>query len=74
MPYQIKWLEDKAQIKVSEKSRRIGMTYVQAFEDVIEAGIEGKYDIWFSSNNDLNWREYIRCKGFQYGRQRYFRR
>lgn len=65
LPYQVRWLEDNSQIKLCEKSRRVGMTYVQAFEDVVEAGIEGKYNIWFSSNNETNAREYIDyCKKF----------
>jgi len=34
LPYQIDWLNDNSQIKVWEKSRRIGATYVQAYEDV----------------------------------------
>lgn len=65
MPYQVKWLEDDSQIKLCEKSRRVGMSYVQAFEDVVDAGIEGKFDVWFSSNNETNAREYIDyCKKF----------
>lgn len=65
MPYQIAWLEDTAQIKLYEKSRRVGLTYVQAFEDVVDAGVYGKYDVWFSSNNETNAREYIDyCKKF----------
>lgn len=59
LPYQIAWLEDTSQIKLYEKSRRIGLTYVQAFEDVLDAGIYGKFDVWFSSNNETNAREYI---------------
>ncbi len=65
MPYQVAWLEDTAQIKLYEKSRRVGLTYVQAFEDVVDAGVYGKYDVWFSSNNETNAREYIDyCKKF----------
>lgn len=65
LPYQIAWLEDTSQIKLYEKSRRIGLTYVQAFEDVVDAGVYGKYDVWFSSNNETNAREYIDyCKKF----------
>lgn len=65
LPYQIKWLTDDSQVKLCEKSRRVGMTYVQAFEDVIDAGIEGRCDVWFSSNNETNAREYIDyCKKF----------
>ncbi len=65
MPYQIDWLEDTAQIKLYEKSRRIGLTFVQAFEDVRDAGILGLYNVWFSSNNETNAREYIDyCKKY----------
>lgn len=65
MPYQVAWLEDTSQIKLYEKSRRVGLTYVQAFEDVLDAGVYGKYDVWFSSNNETNAREYIDyCKKF----------
>ncbi|MCT4638937.1 MAG: terminase family protein [Bacteroidales bacterium] len=65
LPYQVRWLEDESKIKIYEKSRRIGITYAQSFEDVIDAGVYGMYDVWFSSNNDLNAREYIRyCKSY----------
>jgi phage FluMu gp28-like protein len=65
MPYQVAWLEDNSQIKLYEKSRRIGLTFVQAFEDVRDAGILGLYNVWFSSNNETNAREYIDyCKKY----------
>lgn len=65
LPYQVKYIEDTSQVKIVEKSRRIGLTRTQALEDVIECGVLKKYDVWFSSNNDLNGREYIRyCKQF----------
>ncbi|MEG0518305.1 MAG: terminase family protein [Bacteroidales bacterium] len=65
LPYQARWLEDNSQIKLCEKSRRVGMTFVQAFEDVVDAGIYGKFNVWFSSNNETNAREYIDyCKKF----------
>ncbi|MDR1756080.1 MAG: terminase family protein [Culturomica sp.] len=65
LPYQIAWLEDTSQIKLYEKSRRIGLTYAQAFEDVLDAAIFGKFNVWFSSNNTTNAREYIDyCKKY----------
>lgn len=65
LPYQVAWLEDKSQIKLYEKSRRVGLTYAQAFEDVEDAGINGLYNVWFSSNNDTNAKEYIEyCKNY----------
>ena len=33
-PYQKRWLQDKSKVKIFEKSRRIGGTWVQSFEDV----------------------------------------
>ena len=63
LPYQKKWLKDNSQIKIWRKSRRIGATYVQAFEDVKDAltlKIRGKYcDVWFSSADITAAKEYI---------------
>ena len=42
LPYQKKWLEDKAQVKVVEKSRRIGLTWAQALDDVLQAATSGR--------------------------------
>ena len=74
LPYQCKWLEDMSQIKIYEKSRRIGLTFAQSFEDVRdcagllydpETGENPPMDVWFSSNNESNAREYIDyCKKY----------
>ena len=37
LPYQQRWITDGSRFKISEKSRRIGMTYAQAYEDVRDA-------------------------------------
>ena len=61
LPYQKKWLEDKAQVKVVEKSRRIGLTWAQALDDVLQAatsGREGMDVLYISFNQDMT-REYI---------------
>ena len=61
LPYQKKWLEDQAQVKVVEKSRRIGLTWAQALDDVIKAatsGREGMDVLYISFNQDMT-REYI---------------
>ncbi len=74
LPYQCKWLEDMSQIKIYEKSRRIGLTFAQAFEDVRDCagllydektGENPPMDVWFSSSNESNAREYIDyCKKY----------
>ncbi|MEI8389709.1 MAG: terminase family protein [bacterium] len=58
-PYQKKWLDDKSKIKVWEKSRRIGATYVQSYEDVIDCVAKKVPDVWFSSSDESAAREYI---------------
>ena len=60
LPYQAKWLADKSRLKIVEKSRRIGLTYVQSYEDVRDAAPdEGAVDVWFSSADESAAKEYI---------------
>lgn len=63
LPYQIRWLNDNSRIKIWEKSRRIGATYVQSYEDVFDAlytKVRGKVmDVWFSSADITAAKEYI---------------
>lgn len=59
MPYQQSWLRDDSRTKIWQKSRRIGATYVAAYEDVRDA-IRGKVpSCWFSSADETAAREYI---------------
>lgn len=59
LPYQIAWLDDTSPIKIIEKSRRIGMTYVQALEDVMDTVTNKVPAVWFSSADESAAREYI---------------
>lgn len=65
LPYQNAWLEDNSLIKFWEKSRRIGATYVQSYEDVRDC-ITKKYfknnrplKVWFTSADLSAAKEYI---------------
>lgn len=58
MAYQAEWLADHSKVKIWEKSRRIGATYVQSYEDTREAA-QGLWDVWFSSADESAAREYI---------------
>ncbi len=61
LPYQAKWIADASRLKICEKSRRIGMTYAQSYEDVIDASRKEKpMDVWFSSADESAAKEYIR--------------
>ena len=60
LPYQIAWLRDTSRFKVWKKSRRIGATYVQAYEDVRDAARDEKpVDVWFTSADESAAKEYI---------------
>lgn len=61
LPYQVRWIVDQSRLKLSKKSRRIGMTYAQSYEDVIDASKQsGPMDVWFSSADESAAQEYIR--------------
>jgi len=59
LPYQQRWLEDNSTYKIWEKSRRIGATYVQSFEDVRDCVSKAVEEVWFSSADESAAREYI---------------
>lgn len=60
LPYQERWLADRSRLKIAEKSRRIGFTYVQSYEDVRDAcPNDGGLDVWFSSADESAAKEYI---------------
>jgi phage FluMu gp28-like protein len=66
LPYQTQWLDDCALIKVWEKSRRIGATYTQAYEDVRDIVTKKEYTsgrpitrVYFSSKDEDAGKEYI---------------
>ena len=65
LPYQKEWLDDNSLIKFWEKSRRIGATYVQSYEDVRDC-VTKKYfkknrplKVWFTSADLSAAKEYI---------------
>jgi phage FluMu gp28-like protein len=62
LKYQQEWLADQSRLKIAEKSRRIGWTYTQAYEDVRDAAKskdQGGMDVWFTSADLSAAREYI---------------
>jgi phage FluMu gp28-like protein len=66
LPYQTRWLDDLALIKVWEKSRRIGATYTQAYEDVRDIVTRREYTdgrpvtrVYFSSKDEDAGKEYV---------------
>jgi phage FluMu gp28-like protein len=53
LPYQRRWLADQSQVKVSEKSRRIGITWTEAADRALGAATSGRagLDGWYIGYN-----------------------
>ena len=51
-PYQRRYINDHSRFKIVEKSRRIGFTYAQSYEDVEYCLRKGNRNVWFSSYDD----------------------
>ncbi|MBI2397727.1 MAG: hypothetical protein HYV17_08005 [Xanthomonadales bacterium] len=60
LPYQARWIEDRSRFKIAKKSRRVGLTYAQSFEDVRDAAPLDGLDVWMSSADESAAKEYIR--------------
>jgi phage FluMu gp28-like protein len=55
LPYQRRWIEDRAPLKIMEKSRQVGMSWASAYGLVREqvSKRENGYDCWVSSRDEI---------------------
>lgn len=54
LPYQQRWIEDTSQLKVAEKSRRIGLTWAEAADNVLTAAstrVAGGQNVYYIGYN-----------------------
>jgi phage FluMu gp28-like protein len=65
LPYQRRWIADRAQVKVSEKSRRIGITWTEACDRALAAAIRGRggMDGWYIGYNKDMANEFVETAG-----------
>lgn len=49
--YQQRWVQDQSQVKIDEKSRRIGITWAEAADDVLTAAASTGMDVWYIGYN-----------------------
>jgi phage FluMu gp28-like protein len=59
LPYQVRWLADKASIKVAEKSRRVGLTWAEAADSALIAAARQGMDTWYLGYNHDMAREFV---------------
>lgn len=71
LEYQQAWIQDEADLKIAEKSRRIGLTWAESADDVLIAASAGGSNVFYISAAEDMAREYIEAcamwaKAFHY--------
>lgn len=59
LPYQQRWMADESQVKVVEKSRRVGLSWVEAADDTLLAAKTSGMDVWYIGYNKEMAQEFI---------------
>ncbi len=59
LPYQQKWMADESDVKIAEKSRRIGLTWAEAADAVLNAASSKGRDVFYLSYNMDATKEFI---------------
>ncbi|ADW18582.1 hypothetical protein Despr_2443 [Desulfobulbus propionicus DSM 2032] len=59
LPYQQRWLEDQGEVKIIEKSRRIGLSWAEAADDALLAASRSGMDVWYIGYNKDMAQEFI---------------
>jgi phage FluMu gp28-like protein len=63
LPYQTAWHRDGSRLKICQKSRQIGLSYVDSYDSVVKAALAGGRDVWVMSRDEAQAKQYIRyCK------------
>ncbi|NJD38438.1 MAG: hypothetical protein FIA89_09000 [Geobacter sp.] len=59
LPYQQRWIADTAEVKIIEKSRRVGISWAEAADAVLYAAAESGDDVWYIGYNREMAQEFI---------------
>jgi phage FluMu gp28-like protein len=59
LPYQQRWIADNSQVKICEKSRRVGLSWAEAADDTLYAASISGDDVWYIGYNLEMAREFI---------------
>jgi phage FluMu gp28-like protein len=71
LPYQKRWIDDGARLKLMEKARQVGLSLSTAYRATEKtADEEAKFDIWVTSRDDLQARLLIEDCKFWANKQR----
>jgi phage FluMu gp28-like protein len=60
LPYQVRWAEDPARLRIVEKSRQVGLSYVDSYDSVRKAAQLPGRDVWVMSRDEIQAKQYVR--------------
>ena len=64
LPYQQAWINDKSQVKICEKSRRIGLSWAEAADAAITAASASGMDVFYVAYNQDMTQQFIKDVAF----------
>jgi phage FluMu gp28-like protein len=60
LPYQREWLKDQSPLRIMQKSRQIGASFVDAHDSVLKVGTRGaRFDVWVSTRDEIQAQLYL---------------
>lgn len=59
LPYQKKWMEDSSKMKIAEKGRRVGLSWVEAAYSVLEAAAANGQNTYYMSYNKAMTKQFV---------------
>ena len=52
LPYQRAWRVDGSRLKICQKSRQIGLSYVDSYDSVLKAALRPGRNVWVMSRDE----------------------
>jgi phage FluMu gp28-like protein len=59
LPYQVRWKNDAAPLRICQKGRQIGISYVDQYDSVLKAAVKRGKDVWVVSRDEVQAKQYI---------------
>jgi phage FluMu gp28-like protein len=59
LPYQTRWKNDKSPLRICQKGRQVGFSYVDQYDSVLKAAVKHGKDVWVVSRDEVQSKQYI---------------
>lgn len=59
LPYQARWKNDTSPLRICQKGRQVGLSYVDQYDSVLKAAVKRGKDVWVVSRDEMQSKQYI---------------